>query len=314
VSRTCKATHYAALAVFALWAAPARAQSLDSLYQKAKAEGSVVLYAGGPTAPWDAAAKDFSARYPGVNVSVTGGFSNVLDAKIDAQLKAGKLEVDLAVFQTLQDFVRWKQDGKLLNYKPQGFDKIERSFADSSGAYVGVQINAHVYAYNPNLVKPENVPRSALDFFAAALNFVETLRLVVEEFSILLPANKILQRLEHGEIDLEFTGLELRVDLRVKHVAEAAGDRHVHAGIARGEILCRSIPGRRRSARVENDAAFGLCLLVERVEALRPRRRRPESKHRQGRVVRCFASSRHASDPQEVGASAPTSESMQLVA
>ncbi len=110
MSRTCKATHYAGLAVFALWAAPARAQSLDSLYQKAKAEGTVVLYAGGPTAPWDAAAKDFSARYPGVNVSVTGGFSNVLDAKIDAQLKAGKLEVDLAVFQTLQDFVRWKQD------------------------------------------------------------------------------------------------------------------------------------------------------------------------------------------------------------
>jgi len=36
----------------------------------------------------------------------------VLDAKIDAQLKAGKLEVDLAVFQTLQDFVRWKAGWK----------------------------------------------------------------------------------------------------------------------------------------------------------------------------------------------------------
>jgi len=147
-----------------LCAVPARAQRLDALYKKAKAEGSVVLYAGGPTAPWEAAAKDFSARYHGVNVSITGGFSNVLDAKIDAQLKAGKLETDLAVFQTLQDFVRWKQDGKLLNYKPPGFDKIDRSFADANGAYVGVQINAHVYAYNPNLVKPDEVPRSALDF------------------------------------------------------------------------------------------------------------------------------------------------------
>jgi len=145
-------------------AAPARAQNLDALYQKAKAEGSIVLYAGGPTAPWDTAAKDFSARYPGVSVSVTGGFSNVLDAKIDAQLQGGKLEVDLAVFQTLQDFVRWKQEGRLLNYKPQGFEKIDRSFVDAGGAYMGVQINAHVYAYNPNLVKPEDVPRSALDF------------------------------------------------------------------------------------------------------------------------------------------------------
>ncbi len=145
-------------------AAPARAQNLDALYQKAKAEGSIVLYAGGPTAPWDTAAKDFSARYPGVSVSVTGGFSNVLDAKIDAQLQGGKLEVDLAVFQTLQDFVRWKQEGRLLNYKPPGFEKIGRSFVDAGGAYMGVQINAHVYGYNPNLVKPEDVPRSAVDF------------------------------------------------------------------------------------------------------------------------------------------------------
>ena len=94
-----------------IYASPAQAQSLDALYDKAKSEGALVLYAGGPTAPWDAAAKDFSARYPGVTVSVTGGFSNVLDKKIDAQLAAGKLEVDMAMFQTLQDFVRWKQQG-----------------------------------------------------------------------------------------------------------------------------------------------------------------------------------------------------------
>jgi ABC-type Fe3+ transport system substrate-binding protein len=162
--KTSKIGHYPALVMLVFCAMPARAQSLDALYQKAKAEGSVVIYAGGPTAPWDAVANDFSARYPGVTMSVTGGFSNVLDAKIDAQLKNGKLETDLAVFQTLQDFVRWKREGRLLNYKPQGFDKIDRSFTDANGAYAGVQVNAHVYAYNPNLVKPEDVPRSALDF------------------------------------------------------------------------------------------------------------------------------------------------------
>src|SRR5260370_36629203 len=87
-----------ALAALFTCVLPARAQNLDALYEKAKAEGSLVLYTGGPTAPWDVVAKDFSARYPGVAVSVTGGFSNVLDKKIDAQLAAGKLEVDLAVF------------------------------------------------------------------------------------------------------------------------------------------------------------------------------------------------------------------------
>jgi ABC-type Fe3+ transport system substrate-binding protein len=152
------------LLTVALWAIPARSQSLDALYEKAKTEGSVVLYTGGPTAPWDVVSKDFSARYSGVTVSVTGGFSNVLDKKIDAQLASNKLEVDIAVFQTLQDFVRWKQQGALLEFKPQGFDKIDPSFKDPGGAFFAVQINAHAYAYNPNLVKPEDVPRSALDF------------------------------------------------------------------------------------------------------------------------------------------------------
>jgi ABC-type Fe3+ transport system substrate-binding protein len=162
--KTSKIGHYPILATLVLCAMPARAQNFEALYWRAKAEGGVVIYAGGPTAPWDPVAKYFSARYPGVTMSVTGGFSNVLDQKIDAQLKNGKLETDLAVFQTLQDFVRWKQEGRLLNYKPRGFDKIDRSFKDANGAYAGVQINAHVYAYNPNLVKPEDVPRSALDF------------------------------------------------------------------------------------------------------------------------------------------------------
>jgi ABC-type Fe3+ transport system substrate-binding protein len=142
----------------------ARPQSLDALYEKAKTEGALVLYTGGPTAPWEAAAKEFSTRYPGINVSVTGGFSNVLDKRIDTQLGAGKLEADFAAFQTLQDFVRWKQQGVLLEFKPQGFDKIDASFKDANGAFVAIQINAMPYAYNPNLVKPEDVPRSALDF------------------------------------------------------------------------------------------------------------------------------------------------------
>lgn len=152
------------VAVLFICLAPARPQSVDALYSKAKAEGALALYTGGPTAPWEAAAKEFSARYPGVQVSVTGGFSNVLDKKIDAQLAAGKLELDAAFFQTLQDFVRWKQQGALLAFKPQGFDKIDASFKDADGAFVAININAHAYAYNPNLVKPEDVPRSALDF------------------------------------------------------------------------------------------------------------------------------------------------------
>ena len=119
-------------------AAAARAETADEIYAKAKSEGALVFYAGGPTAPWEAAANLFKQKYPGIEVKIEGGFSNVLDRKIDDQIKAGKLEVDAAFFQTVQDYVRWKKEGNLLAFKPDGFDKINRAWKDKDGAYVGL--------------------------------------------------------------------------------------------------------------------------------------------------------------------------------
>ena len=148
-------------------ALPARAQSLDDIYAKAKTEGAFVFYVGGPTAPWEATARVFEQRYPGIKVAITGGFSNVLDKKIDQQIKDGKLEVDTAIFQTLQDFVRWKAEGQLLPYKPPGFDAIDQSFKDAEGAFYGVMVNAMPYMYNTQQVAASDVPNSALDFLKA---------------------------------------------------------------------------------------------------------------------------------------------------
>jgi ABC-type glycerol-3-phosphate transport system substrate-binding protein len=103
----------ASLALAAASALPVWAQSLDDLYPKAKDEGAFAFYVGGPTAPWEARAKVFEERYPGIKISIGGGFSNVLDKKIDDQIAAGKLEVDAAILQTIYDFVRWKTDRNL---------------------------------------------------------------------------------------------------------------------------------------------------------------------------------------------------------
>jgi len=129
----------ALLGALALGIMPAGAQSLDELYQKAKPEGAFTLYVGGPSAPWEARARTFEERYRGIKISITGGFSNVLDKKIDQQLSAGKLEVDAAIFQTLNDFVRWKSQGRLLAFKSPGLEAIDASFKDSgsSGNRVG---------------------------------------------------------------------------------------------------------------------------------------------------------------------------------
>jgi ABC-type Fe3+ transport system substrate-binding protein len=156
--------HFFGVAVLLASAAVARAETADALYAKAKSEGALVFYSGGPTAPWEAAAARFKEKYPGIEVKIEGGFSNVLDRKIDDQIKAKKLEVDAAFFQTVQDYVRWKKEGNLLPFKPEGFDKINSHWKDKDGAYIGMSVNAHPYAFNTQLVKPDNVPKSALDF------------------------------------------------------------------------------------------------------------------------------------------------------
>ena len=156
----------AAFAALSAGAAPGRAQSLDELYSKAKVEGALAFYAGGPTAPWETRAKAFNERYPGIAVSIGGGFSNVLDKKIDAQIAAGKLEVDAAILQTLNDFARWKAAGSLLLFKPDGFDAIDATFKDSDGAFWATMIIVVPYMINTRKVSAADVPNSALDFLA----------------------------------------------------------------------------------------------------------------------------------------------------
>src|ERR1700758_1065117 len=102
----------------------ARGETLAELYEKAKAEKEIVFYSGGPAAPHENRAKLFMQQFPGVEVKVTGGFSNVLNEKIEQQMADHKLAVDMAFFQTVQDFVKWKKEGKLLLFKPEAFDHI----------------------------------------------------------------------------------------------------------------------------------------------------------------------------------------------
>jgi ABC-type Fe3+ transport system substrate-binding protein len=152
------------IAAISLAGPAARAQSDDQLYTKAKQEKTLVLYSGGPAAPYERMAKAFERHYPGVAISVTGGFSNVLDRKIDGQLKAKSLTVDMAIFQTVQDFVAWKKAGVLLPFKPDGYDKIDPRFRDPNGAFTTTSVVLLSYAYNTKLAAPADVPKSALDF------------------------------------------------------------------------------------------------------------------------------------------------------
>src|SRR4051812_32755850 len=125
----------AAAAALGLGIAPAHAQSIDELYQKAKAEQTVVLYGAGPTGSHDRWVKEFEQQFPGVTVTFTGGLSTALNKKIKTQLGSQKVETDLAILQTIQDFAKWKKIGAMLPFRPAGWDTIDEAYKDEDGAF-----------------------------------------------------------------------------------------------------------------------------------------------------------------------------------
>ncbi len=143
---------------------PARAQTMDELYARAKEEKELVFYSGGPVVPYEEFVRDFEKAYPGVRVTVEGGFSNVLNDKINAQIKSGKLGVDMAFFQTVQDFVAWKKQGVLMNFRHAGYDQQLPAYQDPDGAFTTTKVVAIGYGYNTKLVSPPDAPLSANDF------------------------------------------------------------------------------------------------------------------------------------------------------
>jgi ABC-type Fe3+ transport system substrate-binding protein len=142
----------------------AAAQTMDQLYAMAKPEQKLVLWAAGPTAGYERAVRAFEQKFPGLMIALMGSFSNVLNAKIEDQIQAKKVETDVVIFQTVQDFVNWKKRGLLLQFKPESFDKIGATSKDKDGAWIAVNANPIFYGYNTEQVRPEDVPKSALDF------------------------------------------------------------------------------------------------------------------------------------------------------
>ena len=153
----------AAMAAVA-WGTAAHGESLDDLYAKAKPEGALSIYGGGPARLYEGWINEFEARFPGIKVSLKGGYAGGLAPEIDKQIADKHLEVDFVTFQAVQEFIRWKREGVLLPFQFDGFDKLDPGFRDAEGAYTPINVFAIAPAYNTRLVAPADVPRSALDF------------------------------------------------------------------------------------------------------------------------------------------------------
>ncbi|MGW4210301.1 ABC transporter substrate-binding protein [Lentzea sp. NPDC004789] len=139
-------------------------KSLDELHADAVREGGqLVVYAGGDTATQqDRTKQAFLSRFPDMRLTMVVDYSKFHDVRVDHQLATRSLVPDVVQLQTLHDFTRWKKEGVLQPYKPAGFSKLHKGFADPDGAWTSIAVLAFSYMYNVAAVGG-NAPRSPLD-------------------------------------------------------------------------------------------------------------------------------------------------------
>uniref|UniRef100_UPI000A385DD7 ABC transporter substrate-binding protein n=1 Tax=Streptomyces bobili TaxID=67280 RepID=UPI000A385DD7 len=139
-------------------------RSLDELYQAALAEGGkLVLYAGGDTpTQQDGTKAAFLRRFPDIDLTLVVDYSKYHDVRVDNQFATDTLVPDVVQLQTVQDFVRWKSQGRLLSYKPAGFSQIHHGFKDPQGAWVAIGVIAFGSMYGTDAVGAD-APRTPLD-------------------------------------------------------------------------------------------------------------------------------------------------------
>jgi len=139
-------------------------RSLDELYRAALAEGGkLVIYAGGDTpTQQDATKAAFRKRFPEIDLTLIVDYSKYHDVRVDNQFATDTLVPDVVQLQTLQDFTRWKEQGRLLPYRPAGFSKVHDGFKDPQGAWVAIAAVAFSFLYDVAAVGVD-APKSPLE-------------------------------------------------------------------------------------------------------------------------------------------------------
>jgi len=142
----------------------AHGQTIEELEQKAALEGELSLYAQGPPQVYTDLVRQFEARYPKIKVRITPGRYDVI-AKVDEQLKAGKLDADIVTAQTVQHLVRWQRNRQLMTYTPASASDIPSRYKDATGAnFFPLSLYLIGSAYNSAQVAEADAPKAVRDF------------------------------------------------------------------------------------------------------------------------------------------------------
>ncbi len=152
------------------FAAPARAQApaaaavTPALIEAAKKEGKVVWYTSVDLPLAEKVGKAFETKYPGVAVRVERSGAERVFQRIGQEYSSNIAAVDVVNSSDAAHLIVWKRDGWLVPYLPEDVAKFYAAeHKDADGMFASFRVTLSVIAYNTNLVKAEDAPKSFAD-------------------------------------------------------------------------------------------------------------------------------------------------------
>lgn len=137
-------------------------QAIAADIEAAKKEGKVIFYTSMDAKTANRLGVMFTDKY-GIAVDVFRTGTGKVITKIEAELRAGKVLLDIGQHSDPSTFEIWKTRNLLHKYIPEGVDKFHDFARDPDGYWVAVKSNTTLIAYNPTLIKKEDAPTSWKD-------------------------------------------------------------------------------------------------------------------------------------------------------
>ncbi len=149
-------------------AAPPASAVTPALIEAAKKEGKVVWYTSVDLPLAEKVAKAFEAKYPGVAVRVERTGAERVFQRIGQEYGSNIHAVDVANSSDAAHFIVWKKGGLLEAYVPDDVAKFyPAEHKDPDGMWASFRVWVCIIAYNTNLVKKEEAPKSFADLLDA---------------------------------------------------------------------------------------------------------------------------------------------------
>ncbi|HVT56088.1 MAG TPA: extracellular solute-binding protein [Xanthobacteraceae bacterium] len=145
-------------------AAPAASTITPALVEAAKKEGKIVWYTSVDLLVAEKMAKAFQAKYPGITPQVERSGAERVFQRIGQELTSNIHSADVVNSSDAAHFIVWKREGLLAPYVPEDVAKhYPAEHKDPDGMYATWRAWLSIIAYNTNLVKAADAPKSFAD-------------------------------------------------------------------------------------------------------------------------------------------------------